>query len=486
MPATSGSRQGWSVALSADGNTAIVGGPDDPAYIGAAWVFTRSKGVWTQQGGKLVGTGAVAFPPFYFISVALSGDGNTAIVGRPNDNGQVGAAWVFTRAGGVWSQQGSKLVGTGAVGGAGQGHSLALSADGNTAIVGGPFDNATAGATWVFTRSGGVWSQQGSKLVGTGAVGSFVEQGYSVALSVDGNTAIVGGPDDNWSGFTDTAVGAAWVFTRSGGVWSQDGGKLVGTFAVGNAFQGISVALSADGNTAIVGGDDDFFGRGSAWVFGLLGGSWTQLDKLVGVNGENAFQGQSVALSADGNTAILGGFGDNGYEGAAWVFRGSLGDWRQQGRKLVGTGGSTGQVWQGYSVALSADGNTAIVGGPLNSPYGAAWVYVWIFPIKLNVTTTPSSGVTGTTDVNITGSGFPKGTLNPANVVVDLAASCGGPPLGTTRATSIVPIIGTSDRVQFVIPRLDPGLYYVSISDQADDNAYFSSANCSMLTVAGH
>ena len=107
-----------------------------------------------------------------------------------------------------------------------------------------------AGAAWVYTFSGGVWTQQGNKLVGTGAVGS-AEQGISVALSADGNTAIVGGYED------DGGAGAAWVFTRSGGVWTQQGGKLVGTGAVGNAGQGVSVALSGDGNTAIVGGHND-------------------------------------------------------------------------------------------------------------------------------------------------------------------------------------------------------------------------------------
>jgi hypothetical protein len=70
--------------------------------------------------------------------------------------------------------------------------SVALSADGNTAIVGGYFDNNATGAAWVYTRSGGVWAQQGNKLVGTGAVGN-AGQAYSVALSGDGNTAIMGG-----------------------------------------------------------------------------------------------------------------------------------------------------------------------------------------------------------------------------------------------------------------------------------------------------
>jgi FG-GAP repeat len=179
----------------------------------------------------------------------MSADGNTAIVGGQNDNGATGAAWFYTLSGGVWTQQGGKLVATDAVGPAEQGYSVSLSADGNTAIVGGPFDNGLAGigAAWVYTRSGGVWTQQGLKLVGTGSVHVDAQQGSSVSLSADGNTAIVGGGGDN------SFIGAAWVYTRSGGVWTQQGGKLVGTDAVGPAAQGQSVALSADGNTAIVG-----------------------------------------------------------------------------------------------------------------------------------------------------------------------------------------------------------------------------------------
>jgi hypothetical protein len=215
--------------------------------------------VWSQQGSKLVGTGALGSAEQGY-SVALSADGNTAIVGGQGDSFSAGAAWVFTRSSGVWSQQGSKLVGTGAVGSAYQGHSVALSADGNTAIVGGYFDSSGAGATWIFTRSSGVWSQQGSKLVGTGVLGT-AEQGYSVALSTDGNTAIVGGYSDS------SYAGAAWVFTRSSGVWSQQGSKLVGTGALGSAEQGYSVALSADGNTAIVGGPSDSSSVGATWVF---------------------------------------------------------------------------------------------------------------------------------------------------------------------------------------------------------------------------
>ena len=156
----------------------------------------------SQQGPKLVGV-PDGRPSFQGWSVALSGDGNTAILGAP-DAAAGGTAWVFTRSGGTWTQQGSNLVYVNEDGNAQFGWSVALSGDGNTALVGGRI-----GEAWVYTRAGSVWTQQGPMLVGIGAVGG--NPGYSVALSADGNTAILGGPDDN------NAVGAAWIFTRSGG-----------------------------------------------------------------------------------------------------------------------------------------------------------------------------------------------------------------------------------------------------------------------------
>ena len=378
--AVGASQQGYSVAISADGTTAIVGGWQDNSGVGAAWVFTRSGGVWSQQGSKLVGAGAVGAAQ-QGESVSISADGNTAIVGGPNDNSQAGAAWVFTRSREVWSQQGSKLIGTDAVGPypAMQGWSVAISADGNTAIVGGLYDNSQAGAAWVFTRTGGVWSQQGGKLVGADAAG-HAEQGYSVAISADGTSAIVGGVTDN------SGAGAAWVFTRSGGVWSQQGSKLVGTDTVEPPLQGYSVGISADGNTALIGGPADNSWAGAAWVFARSGGVRSQQgSKLVGTGAVGgAEQGHSVAISADGNTTIVGGWLDNSYAGAAWVFTRSGGVWSQQGSKLVGTG-AVGAGYQGQSVAISADGNTAIVGGHWdNSQAGAVWVFsastfgVWV------------------------------------------------------------------------------------------------------------
>ncbi|HQT93153.1 MAG TPA: hypothetical protein PLB88_07175 [Thermoanaerobaculaceae bacterium] len=255
----------------------------------ASVVWAASAGAeLSQQGSKLTGNDATG-AAWQASAVAVSADGNTAIVGGYLDNGDAGAAWVFTRSAGAWTQQGSKLVGSGAVGDAGQGWSVALSADGDTAIIGGPGDNSGTGAAWVFTRSGGQWTQTGAKLVGAGAVAK-ANQGWAVALSSDGNTAAVGGPGDN------NGAGAVWVFTRSAAVWKQQGLKLVGTGAAGLSGQGTSVALSGDASTLVAGGPQDNEGSGAVWVFSQSAGTWTQQgNKLAGVTPTSIFSIQGSA-----------------------------------------------------------------------------------------------------------------------------------------------------------------------------------------------
>jgi hypothetical protein len=344
----------------------------------AALLFSSHAALaqFTQQGSKLVGSGGVS-NAHQGGAVSLSSDGNTLITGGIVENGGEGAAWIFTRTGVTWNQQGSKLVGTGASGAAQQGQSVALSGDGNTALVGGWWDNSFVGAAWVFVRSGNTWSQQGAKLVANDGIDQS-SQGASVALSEDGNTAIVGGYSDDNSLGGASYKGAAWIYTRSGTTWTQQA-KLTANDGSGGSRLGQSVSLSADGNTALVGGYQDNGGDGAAWVFTRSGNTWTQQgNKLVGTGGNFSNQGVSVALSADGTTAVIGGSVDSNatvLTGAVWVFTRSGNTWSQQGSKLIGTG-ATGDSEQGAAVAVSADGNTLLSGGIIDdTQIGATWVF---------------------------------------------------------------------------------------------------------------
>ncbi len=364
------SLQGQSVAVSADGNTAVVGAPNDNSNRGGAWIFVRSGNTWTQQGAKLVGTGATGAAKQGY-SVAISADGNTVAVGGNLDNLSNGAVWIFTRTGISWAQQGDKLKGIGNVGFAQLGSSVSMSADGNTIAVGGIADNSYKGATWIFTRFGGVWNQQGAKLAGTGAVGA-ARQGCSVALSSDGQYLVAGGYNDN------TRQGAFWVFNRAGNTWTQQGSKLTGTGGSLYSYLGYSVAINADGTTVITGGPNDGALAGATWIFTRSGSAWSQQGgKLTGTGGiGSSRQGGSVAISADGNTAVCGGFADASNAGAMWIYKRTGSTWAQQNAKLTGSN-ATGSAKQGTSIALCSVGTTVILGGPTDaSNQGAVWVFV--------------------------------------------------------------------------------------------------------------
>ncbi len=391
-------RFGRTVALSADGDTALVGGPRDSSEAGAVWVFTRTGSTWTQQ-AKLTG-GEESGAGHFGRGVALSADGNTALIGAPNDEGG-GAAWMFTRSGSTWTQQ-AKLTGAGESGSGWFGQSVALSASGDTALIGGYVDHSDTGAAWVFARSGAgasaTWEQQGAKLTGGGEESGEGEFGWSVALSAEGDIALIGGRKDN------AGAGAAWVFTRTGSgagaTWEQQGAKLAGgDEESGEGEFGQSVALSAEGDTALIGGYHDDSGAGAAWVFARTGSgagaSWAQQGaKLTGA-GEvgRGYFGDAVALTSDGDTALIGGVRDDEQRGAAWLFTrsgsGAGASWAQQGEKLTGGNEESGNGEFGWSVALSADGDTALAGGIRDSNWAGA---VWVFGNEPPAPQPPSSG----------------------------------------------------------------------------------------------
>jgi hypothetical protein len=252
--------------------------------------------------------------------------------------------------------------------------------------------------TWAFKRNGTKWEQVGKKLVadGTGAT-KKASQGSSVALSAGGETALVGAEDDEPGG--KEGEGAVFVFTFKGSEYVQQGGPLVGHPTARDAKEGASIALSADGTTALIGAPRDEGEKGEreaggVWAFVEKAGKWEEQAKLPQAPGTGleTGQGESVALSGDGDTALVGG---PGYKtsGAAWAYARNGDTWEQQGPPLLGEDAGTFEAdEEGAAVALSENGDTALVGGlGDDTARGAAWAFVraganWSEQQKLEMT----------------------------------------------------------------------------------------------------
>ena len=364
---------GISVSLSADGNTLAVGANGEASNAtgingdqtnnsasasGAAYVFTRSGTSWSQQAYiKASNTGAA---DEFGRSVSLSGDGSTLAVGASEDSNAIGingdqtnnsaagsgAAYVFTRSGTSWSQQAYvKASNTGASDSFGQ--IVSLSSDGNTLAVvaqnegsnatginGDQTNNSAAGsgAAYVFTRSGGSWSQQAYIKASNAEASDYFS--YSMNLSADGNTLAVGTPyeDSNAIGINGdqtnnsaSNAGAAYVFSRTGTIWSQQA-YIKASNAEAIDWFGVMLSLSADGNTLAVGGQSEgssatgvngdqtnntVAGSGAVYVLTRSGSSWSQQAYLkastTGIYDTSAWP----TLSGDGNTLAVGVLGED-------------------------------------------------------------------------------------------------------------------------------------------------------------------------------
>jgi hypothetical protein len=292
---------GYAVALSADGDTLAVGAPyeasavmgiggygdDDSIYsAGVVYIFRRSGRTWRQQ--AYVKASNTDVGDIFGSAVAISADGNTLAVGAyhedsaaggiggdENDNSMdnAGAVYVFRRNSGTWRQQAYVKAGNTDADDR-FGYAIALSADGNTLTVGAQYEASSArgiggnendnsmggaGAVYVFRRSSGTWQQQAYVKAGNTYAGDWF--GYTVALSSDGNTLIVGAPHEasaargvngNEEDNSMDDAGAVYVFRCNSGVWRQQAYVKAGNTDAGDWF-GYAVALSSDGNTLIVG-----------------------------------------------------------------------------------------------------------------------------------------------------------------------------------------------------------------------------------------
>ena len=359
---------GWSVDI--DGDTLVIGAWYEDAggsNAGAAYVFTRSGTSWSQQ-AKLVASDAQASDEFGN-SIAISGD--TVVVGAYiEDTGatSAGAAYVFTRSGTTWSQQ-AKIQGSTTVIYDNFGMSVAI--DSNTIIVGSTGKDtgaSDAGAAYIFTRSGTTWSQQA--LLTASDPQSNDQFGYSVSISSD--TVVVGANNEDTGG---TDAGAAYVFTRSGTSWSQQAKLQASDKAAGDQF-GYSVSISSD---SVVAGahleDTGGTSAGAAYVFTRSGTSWSQQAKIVAANaGENDNFGISVDI--DGDNVIVGAIKEDTKAadgGAVYVFTRSGTSWSQQ--KLLTA--SDVPAYKRFGHAVAIDGKTAVgTSEKVDSGAGAAYAFL--------------------------------------------------------------------------------------------------------------
>jgi hypothetical protein len=371
--AVAGDELGLGVALSRDGTTALAGARRrscaDGVQCGAVYAYLGGGGSWGNP-AVLVAADAKSNDEFG-ASIALSADGSTAIIGasfaKCGPVNQCGAAYVFRRVAGTWSQV-AKLTASDAANGAQFGFSVALSADGTEALVGAPNVSCPAtfcGEAYIFSDSGGTWSQRA--LLAPPDLTVFGNFGQAVALSADGTTALVGDPADPCpAGF---GCGAAYVFMGSGADWTQIQ-KLAPGDPLANSDFGWSVALSLDGATALVGRPfvNCVNGQscGTAHLF-TRAAAWSQVARLTSDTEEpDALFGFSAALTDDGAHALLGSPDavclDGSNCGDAFLFdradpAGTTWSLRQ---RLAAANPTQSQL--GISVGLSNDGDTALAG----------------------------------------------------------------------------------------------------------------------------
>ena len=354
LVATDGSdNDEFGISVSISGDTAVIGAVLDDVgqgfNHGSAYVFTRSGGVWTVQ-QKLTASDAEQ-ADFFGFSVSISG--NTVVIGASGDDSARGSAYVFTRSGTLWTEQ-QKL--TAPDGETGDGFGRGVSVSGDTAIIGANADDAARGSAYVFTRSGTVWTGQQKLTASDGSADDLF--GFSVLVS--GDTAFVGarGNDVGLNG----DQGAAYVFIRSGNVWTEQQRLTASDGGTGDAF-GFSLAVS--GETVVIGAlFDDLAAnvdQGSAYVFNRNGSVWTEQQKLAASDGSANDQfGAGVAISGD--MVVIGAsrhdIAANIDQGSAYIFTRSGTTWTGQ-QKVTASDGASNDFF-GRSIALS--GNNALIG----------------------------------------------------------------------------------------------------------------------------
>jgi len=355
------------IALS--GDIAVLGSyldDDNGSNAGAAYVFRRNGSNFTQE-AKLLASDGAAGDQF---GRAIAVSDNIIVVGarlHDADGSSAGAAYVFRHDGSAWNQE-AKLIGTGVEAGDRFGVSVAISS--NTIIVGAERDNDNgdnAGAAYIYQYIAGTWTETAKLLAADGAPGDR----FGDVVAVSGDYALVGAWGQDPAG---AESGAAYIFHRVAGAWSQQAKLVPADAQLGDQF-GRSVAL--DGDRAIIGAwrdDDAAPNAGSAYIFSNTGGNWIEKTKLLA---DDAVTGDGFAWSVaiSGDHALVGAFGNDDLgdsAGSAYLYRFDGVHWNQADLLLA----SNGKASDNFGNSVGIEDMIALVGAP-----GGSAVNAYVFSV---------------------------------------------------------------------------------------------------------
>jgi len=372
---SAGDQSGWVVALSSDGSTLAIGAPfNDGGGInsGHVRIYKNVSGLWTQIGADLNGD---AKDDHFGYSVDISNDGNTVAIGaRYNSrlSHHRGHVKIFELVKGSWKQVGADIQGEES--GDQSGHSVSISGDGTTVAIGAPYNEANThtqrnhdpGHVRIYKNLSGTWTQVGKDIDGENV---YDGSGWSVSLSNDGTTVAIGTPYNDGGG---NSAGHVRVYKNVNGTWTKVGSDIDGDNIEDEL--GFSVSLSADGNIVAIGAimsqGNHVWDKGYVRVLKNVSGTWKQVGSdIIGEAMRDQF-GYSVSLSADGNTLLVGTPNNDGKgqrAGHARIYNNVKGTWTQLGSDIDG---DTANLKFGYSVSLSGDGTTAAIGIPYSTIKG--------------------------------------------------------------------------------------------------------------------
>ncbi|MCR6641112.1 MAG: T9SS type A sorting domain-containing protein [Sporocytophaga sp.] len=380
-------RYGESVSISDDGDLIAVSAigyiVDNKAEQGKVFIYGKDQAGWTLQSEILASDGQVK--DNFGMQLNLSGDGSTLLVGAQrktiDTNNYQGKVYVFSRNGNKWDETASLIAYDGAASDQ-FGYSVGLSDDGTTAIVGATKANGNRGKAYVYFRTGSTWELQGELVAPIRTAGDAF--GGAIKLTADGNIAFVSAYRKGTIGVT-TQQGYVYVFTRTGTSWNYLATIQPSDKASYDHF-GTSLDASSDGKILVIGSLNkklsNLDGVGKAYYFEKEGNNWIERSSFTAPDAAEGDYFGIVSLSDDGNTLLIGA--GHKYVDTI-IYQGKVYAYLKSGDEFVlkdevFSGEPVHYDYFGADLAISGNGKTAVIAAPLRrtgdlTPQGEIYIY---------------------------------------------------------------------------------------------------------------